>query len=189
MTVTHTERSYGVTVKPSTPLSNVTPFCRVTSLVKRRSYVLRQVFRISKSKGVLVPGEVDALHALQGRNTYDLRFTSDVARQTGDTLLSNVEGMTVTPYQRSEWVTLIHVALEVRQEVVTVLGRFGAVKMCSYAQAPGILNGNRQIRIDLKRTFPPSCLLQGKKPTCGIPVSPVPASGVGRPGTKPRLPE
>ncbi|PIK39501.1 hypothetical protein BSL78_23655 [Apostichopus japonicus] len=32
MTVTHTERSYGVTVKPSTPLSNVTPFCRVTSL-------------------------------------------------------------------------------------------------------------------------------------------------------------
>ncbi|PIK43781.1 putative zinc finger CCHC domain-containing protein 3-like [Apostichopus japonicus] len=114
-----------------------------------------QVFSILKSKGVVVPGEVDALQALQGRNTYDLRFTSDVARQKGVTLLSNVEGMTVTPYERSVWVTIIHVGLEVRQElVVTVLGRFGAVKaakMCSYAQAPGVLNGHRQVRIDLKQ--------------------------------------
>ncbi|PIK40408.1 putative zinc finger CCHC domain-containing protein 3-like [Apostichopus japonicus] len=117
-----------------------------------------QVFSILKSKGVVVPGEVDALQALQGRNTYDLRFTSDVARQKGVTLLSNVEGMTVTPYERSVWVTIIHVGLEVRQElVVTVLGRFGAVKaakMCSYAQAPGVLNGHRQVRIDLKQDIP-----------------------------------
>ncbi|PIK39499.1 hypothetical protein BSL78_23653 [Apostichopus japonicus] len=73
--------------------------------------------------------------------------------------------------------------------VATVLGRFGAVKatkMCSYAQAPGVLNGHRQVRIDLSRTFPPSCLLQGIKLTCAIPVSPAPASGVERPGTKPR---
>ncbi|PIK42008.1 putative zinc finger CCHC domain-containing protein 3-like [Apostichopus japonicus] len=126
-----------------------------------------QVFSILKSKGVVVPGEVDALQALQGRNTYDLRFTSDVARQKGVTLLSNVEGMTVTPYERSVWVTIIHVGLEVRQElVVTVLGRFGAVKaakMCSYAQAPGVLNGHRQVRIDLKQDIPSFLFIAGHK--------------------------
>ncbi|PIK42021.1 putative zinc finger CCHC domain-containing protein 3-like [Apostichopus japonicus] len=126
-----------------------------------------QVFSILKSKGVVVPGEVDALQALQGRNTYDLRFTSDVARQKGVTLLSNVEGMTVTPYERSVWVTVIHVGLEVRQElVVTVLGRFGAVKaakMCSYAQAPGVLNGHRQVRIDLKQDIPSFLFIAGHK--------------------------
>ncbi|PIK58068.1 putative zinc finger CCHC domain-containing protein 3-like [Apostichopus japonicus] len=73
-----------------------------------------QVFSILKSKGVVVPGEVDALQALQGRNTYDLRFTSDVTRQKGVTLLSGVEGLTVTPYERSVWVTVIHVGLEPR---------------------------------------------------------------------------
>ncbi|PIK62381.1 hypothetical protein BSL78_00700 [Apostichopus japonicus] len=37
-----------------------------------------QVFSILKSKGVAVPGEIDAVQALQGCNTYDVRFTSDV---------------------------------------------------------------------------------------------------------------
>ncbi|PIK38327.1 hypothetical protein BSL78_24840 [Apostichopus japonicus] len=76
-----------------------------------------QVFSILKSKGVVVPGEVDALQALQGRNTYDLRFTSDVTRQKGVTLLSGVEGLTVTPYERSVWVTVIHVGLELTDPV------------------------------------------------------------------------
>ncbi|PIK40126.1 putative zinc finger CCHC domain-containing protein 3-like [Apostichopus japonicus] len=126
-----------------------------------------QVFSILKSKGVVVPGEVDALQALQGRNTYDVRFTSDVTRQKGVTLLSGVEGLTVTPYERSVWVTVIHVGLEVRQELVaTVLGRFGAVKaikMCSYAQAPGVLNGPRQVRIDLKQDIPSFLFIAGHK--------------------------
>ncbi|PIK59827.1 putative zinc finger CCHC domain-containing protein 3-like [Apostichopus japonicus] len=126
-----------------------------------------QVFSILKSKGVVVPGEVDALQALQGRNTYDLRFTSDVTRQKGVTLLSGVEGLTVTPYERSVWVTVIHVGLEVRQELVaTVLGRFGAVKaikMCSYAQAPGVFNGHRQVRIDLKQDIPSFLFIAGHK--------------------------
>ncbi|PIK42019.1 hypothetical protein BSL78_21141 [Apostichopus japonicus] len=105
-------------------------------------------------------------------------------------LKCKLEGFTVTPYERSVWVTLIHVGLEVRQELVaTVLGRFGAVKaikMCSYAQAPGVFNGHRQVRIDLKQDIPSFLLLPGIKLTCVTPVSPVPASGVGRPGTKPR---
>ncbi|PIK40409.1 putative zinc finger CCHC domain-containing protein 3-like [Apostichopus japonicus] len=126
-----------------------------------------QLFSILKSKGVVVPGEVDALQALQGRNTYDLRFTSDVTRQKGVTLLSGVEGLTVTPYERSVWVTVIHVGLEVRQELVaTVLGRFGAVKaikMCSYAQAPGVFNGHRQVRIDLKQDIPSFLFIAGHK--------------------------
>ncbi|PIK38666.1 putative zinc finger CCHC domain-containing protein 3-like [Apostichopus japonicus] len=75
--------------------------------------------------------------------------------------------MTVTPYERSVWVTIIHVGLEVRQElVVTVLGRFGAVKaakMCSYAQAPGVLNGHRQVRIDLKQDIPSFLFIAGHK--------------------------
>ncbi|PIK45394.1 putative zinc finger CCHC domain-containing protein 3-like [Apostichopus japonicus] len=139
-----------------------------------------QVFSILKSKGVVVPGEVDALQALQGRNTYDVRFTSDVTRQKGVTLLSGVEGLTVTPYERSVWVTVIHVGLEVRQELVaTVLGRFGAVKaskMCSYAQAPGVLNGHRQVRIDLKQDIPSFLFIAGHKAHVRTPVSPVPAS-------------
>ncbi|PIK59056.1 putative zinc finger CCHC domain-containing protein 3-like [Apostichopus japonicus] len=61
----------------------------------------------------------------------------------------------------------IHVGLEVRQElVVTVLGRFGAVKaakMCSYAQAPGVLNGHRQVRIDLKQDIPSFLFIAGHK--------------------------
>ncbi|PIK45950.1 putative zinc finger CCHC domain-containing protein 3-like [Apostichopus japonicus] len=105
--------------------------------------------------------------SLQGRNTYDLRFTSDVTRQKGVTLLSGVEGLTVTPYERSVWVTVIHVGLEVRQELVaTVLGRFGAVKaikMCSYAQAPGVFNGHRQVRIDLKQDIPSFLFIAGHK--------------------------
>ncbi|PIK45963.1 putative zinc finger CCHC domain-containing protein 3-like [Apostichopus japonicus] len=62
---------------------------------------------------------------------------------------------------------IIHVGLEVRQElVVTVLGRFGAVKaakMCSYAQAPGVLNGHRQVRIDLKQDIPSFLFIAGTK--------------------------
>ncbi|PIK40422.1 putative zinc finger CCHC domain-containing protein 3-like [Apostichopus japonicus] len=126
-----------------------------------------QVFSILKSKGVVVPGEVDALQALQGRNTYDLRFTSDVTRQKGVTLLSGVEGLTVTPYERSVWVTVIHVGLEVRQELVaTVLGRFGAVKAlkCAPTHRPlGCLNGHRQVRIDLKQDIPSFLFIAGHK--------------------------
>ncbi|PIK38634.1 putative zinc finger CCHC domain-containing protein 3-like [Apostichopus japonicus] len=85
--------------------------------------------------------------------------------QTNLTLLSAVEGLTVTPYERS--VTVIHVGLEVRQELVTtVLGRFGAVKaikMCSYAQAPGVFNGHRQVRIDLKQDIPSFLFIAGHK--------------------------
>ncbi|PIK42010.1 putative zinc finger CCHC domain-containing protein 3-like [Apostichopus japonicus] len=75
--------------------------------------------------------------------------------------------MTVTTYARSVWVTVIHVGLEVRQDlVVTVLSRFGtvkAVKMCSYAQAPGVLNGHRQARIDLKQDIPSFLFIAGHK--------------------------
>ena len=62
--------------------------------------------------------------ALQGRNTFDLRFVSDVARQKGVTSLTGIDGLTVTPYERSVWATRLQVGLEVRQELVaSVLGR------------------------------------------------------------------
>ena len=106
-----------------------------------------QVFSVMKSKGIAVPGDIDALQALPVRNTYDVRFVSDVARQKGVTSLTCVGGLLVIPYERAVWVTLLHVGLEVRQELVAaVLGRFGTVKgckMCSYVNAPGVLNGHR----------------------------------------------
>ncbi|PIK53029.1 putative zinc finger CCHC domain-containing protein 3-like [Apostichopus japonicus] len=98
--------------------------------------------------------------------------------------------MTVTPYERSVWVTIIHVGLEVRQElVVTVLGRFGAVKaakMCSYAQAPGVLNGHRQVRIDLKQDIPSFLFIAGHKAHVRYPGQPRTCFRCGEPGTKPR---
>ncbi|PIK37501.1 putative zinc finger CCHC domain-containing protein 3-like [Apostichopus japonicus] len=100
-------------------------------------------------------------------NILVVRVEPDMTRQKGVTLLSGVEGLTVTHTERSYGVTVIHVGLEVRQELVaTVLGRFGAVeaiKMCSYAQAPGVLNVHRQVRIDLKQDIPSFLFIAGHK--------------------------
>ncbi|PIK47019.1 putative zinc finger CCHC domain-containing protein 3-like [Apostichopus japonicus] len=37
------------------------------------------------------------------------------------------------------------------------------IKMCSYAQAPGVLNGHRQVRIDLKQDIPSFLFIAGHK--------------------------
>ena len=49
-----------------------------------------QVFSILRSKCIAVPGDID-----------DLRFVSDVARQKGVASLTGVDGMLVTPYERT----------------------------------------------------------------------------------------
>ena len=96
-----------------------------------------------------MPGDVDTLRSLQARNTYNLVFTSDTARARGVSLLTGVDGLTVTPYERIAVVTVLHVNYEVPQSVVAVaLGRYGRVlsqHMPTYLEYPTVKTGGTSI--------------------------------------------
>ncbi|KAJ8048743.1 Zinc finger CCHC domain-containing protein 3 [Holothuria leucospilota] len=54
------------------------------------------------------------LQPLAARNTYDLKFRSDAARIQGVSCLKGLEGLTVTPFDRSVVVTVLYLNFEPR---------------------------------------------------------------------------
>ena len=147
------------------------PVCRDSSIVKLKfgaEAVVppKQVFSLFKSKGVDL-GDIQMLQALTSRNTYDLKFSSDAARVKGVASLQGIEGLTVTPYDRSVVVTVLHLNFEVDQDLVArVLSRYGTVSdmwRCTYAEYPGIYNGIRQFRMVLKTDIPSFLFIGGCK--------------------------
>ena len=125
------------------------------------------MFAVLKSNRITVTGEIDALRVLQARNTFNLRFKTDVARAKGVVALGAVEGLTVTQYERTVMVTVLHVNLEVPQgRVAEVLGRYGTVldeRMSTYAEYPTVLTGIRLFRVELKEDIPSFVFIGGLK--------------------------
>ena len=147
------------------------PVCRDSSIVKLKfgseaAVLPKQVFSILKGKGVDL-SDIEMLQALSTRNTYDLKFKSDADRVKGVSSLQGVEGLTVTPYDSSVVVTVLHLNFEVKQDLVArVLGRYGTVSemwRCTYAEFPGIYNGLRQFRMVLKADIPSFLFIGGCK--------------------------
>ncbi|KAJ8049506.1 hypothetical protein HOLleu_02278 [Holothuria leucospilota] len=86
-----------------------------------------QAFAVLKNNGVEVK-EIEMLQPLAARNTYDLKFRSDAARIQGVSRLKGLEGLTVTPYDRSVVVTVLYLNFEVDQGLVArVLSQYGTV--------------------------------------------------------------
>ena len=127
-----------------------------------------QVFSLLKSKGIEIK-DVEMLQALVARNTYDLKFRSDEARVKGVSALKGIEGLTVTPYDRSLVVTVLYLNYEVDQSLVArVLSQYGTVSdmwRCTYGteELKGVFNGRRQFRMVLKRDIPSFLFIGGCK--------------------------
>ena len=127
-----------------------------------------QVFALLKEKKVEVK-EIEMLQALAARNTYDLKFRTDAARLQGVSCLKGLEGLTVTPYDRSVVVTVLYLNFEVDQGLVSrVLSEYGTVsdmRWVTYKEGDlkGILNGKRQFRMVLKRDIPSFLFIGGSK--------------------------
>ncbi|KAJ8043721.1 Zinc finger CCHC domain-containing protein 3 [Holothuria leucospilota] len=127
-----------------------------------------QAFTVLKDNGVEIK-EIEMLHSLEARNTYDLKFTSDVARVKGVSCLKGVEGLIVTPYDGSVAVTVLYLPFEVDQRLVArVLSQYGTVsemRWCKYTggELKGIFNGKRQFRRELVRDIPSFLFIGGSK--------------------------
>ena len=108
------------------------PGGRDSSIVKlqfesRGNVTPQQVFSVLKNNKIEVK-DIQMLQALAPRNTYDLKFSNDAARIKGVSSLKGVEGLTVTPYDRSVVVTVLYLNFEVDQGLVArVLGQYETV--------------------------------------------------------------
>ncbi|KAJ8037085.1 Zinc finger CCHC domain-containing protein 3 [Holothuria leucospilota] len=149
------------------------PVCWDSSIVKLEfssvaNVTPSQVFSLLKKNGVGVE-EIEMLQALEARNTYDLKFRSYKALMEIVSSLEAVEGLTVTPYDRSVVVTVLYLNFEVEQGLVArVLGQYGTVsdmRWCTYGagEMRGILNGKRQFRMVLKKDIPSFLFIGGSK--------------------------
>ncbi|PIK38583.1 putative zinc finger CCHC domain-containing protein 3-like [Apostichopus japonicus] len=152
-----------------------------------------QVFSVLRSVGLKVPGEVDALQRkpLRGMNCFDVRFTSEAARVRGVHVLEGVEGLKVTPYDSSVWVTVLHLPLDMSEQVVVrTLGRFG--KVTGY-ESRNSLNvkvsrpGPRRVRIELKSDIPSTLWANGHRAHIAYPGQPRTCWRCGLEGHEARL--
>ena len=127
-----------------------------------------QVFSVLKEKGISVK-QIEMLQELSARNTYDLKFSSNGDRLEGVSRLKGIQGLTVTPYDRSVVVTVLYLPFEVEQNlVVRVLGQYGTVSDSMWStygegELKGILNGKRKFRMVLKRDIPSFLFIGGAK--------------------------
>ncbi|PIK37065.1 hypothetical protein BSL78_26101 [Apostichopus japonicus] len=150
-----------------------------------------QVFSVLRSVGLKVPGEVDALQRkpLRGMNCFDVRFTSEAARVRGVHVLEGVEGLKVTPYDSSVWVTVLHLPLDMSEQVVVrTLGRFGKV---TGTRSRNSLNvkvsrpGLDELESNSSPISPLPCGLMGTGPTLHTRASLALVGGVGWKGMRP----
>ena len=127
-----------------------------------------QVLSVLKEKGIRVK-QIEMLQELSARNTYDLKFSSNEDRLEGVSRLKGIQGLTVTPYDRSVVVTVLYLPFEVEQNlVVRVLGQYGTVSDSMWStygegELKGILNGKRKFRMVLKRDIPSFLFIGGAK--------------------------
>ncbi|KAJ8050075.1 Zinc finger CCHC domain-containing protein 3 [Holothuria leucospilota] len=136
--------------------------------VSRGSVTPKQVFCLLKENKVDIK-DIQMLQALAARNTYDLKFRDDAARIKGVSSLKGVEGLTVTPYDRSVVVTVLYLNFEVEQGLVArFLRQYGTVfdsRWVTYndGEMKGVLNGKRQFRMELDRDIPSVLFIGGSK--------------------------
>ncbi|PIK48868.1 putative zinc finger CCHC domain-containing protein 3-like [Apostichopus japonicus] len=152
-----------------------------------------QVFSVLRSVGLKVPGEVDALQRkpLRGMNCFDVRFTSEAARVRGVHVLEGVEGLKVTPYDSSVWVTVLHLPLDMSEQVVVrTLGRFGKVtgyEEPEFLECKGVKTGTRRVRIELKSDIPSTLWANGHRAHIAYPGQPRTCWRCGLEGHEARL--
>ncbi|KAJ8047914.1 hypothetical protein HOLleu_00031 [Holothuria leucospilota] len=93
----------------------------------------------------------------------------NAARIQGVSCLKGLEGLTVTPFDRSVVVTVLYLKFEVDQGLVTrVLSQYGTVSDMRWVtyqagELKGILNGKRQFRMVLKSEIPSFLFIGGSK--------------------------
>ncbi|PIK40702.1 hypothetical protein BSL78_22457 [Apostichopus japonicus] len=126
---------------------------------------------------------------LSGDNCFDVRFTSEAARVRGVHVLEGVEGLKVTPYDSSVWVTVLHLPLDMSEQVVVrTLGRFG--KVTGYEE-PEFLEckvsrpGLDELESNSSPISPLPCGLMGTGPTLHTRASLALVGGVGWKGMRP----
>ncbi|PIK35042.1 hypothetical protein BSL78_28128 [Apostichopus japonicus] len=152
-----------------------------------------QVFSVLRSVGLKVPGEVDALQRkpLRGMNCFDVRFTSEAARVRGVHVLEGVEGLKVTPYDSSVWVTVLHLPLDMSEQVVVrTLGRFGKVtgyEELEFLECMGVKTGTRRVRVELKSDIPSTLWANGHRAHVAYPGQPRTCWRCGLEGHEARL--
>ncbi|KAJ8017944.1 Zinc finger CCHC domain-containing protein 3 [Holothuria leucospilota] len=111
--------------------------------------------------------EIEMLQPLAARNTYDLKFRSDTARIQGVSCLKGLEGLTVTPYDRSVVVTVLYLNFD-QGLVARVLSQYGTVSDMRWVtyqagELKSILSGKKQFRMVLKREIPFFLFIGGSK--------------------------
>ncbi|PIK33321.1 hypothetical protein BSL78_29866 [Apostichopus japonicus] len=103
--------------------------------------------------------------------------------------LEGVEGLKVTPYDSSVWVTVLHLPVDMSEQVVVrTLGRFGKVtgyEEPEFLECKGVKTGTRRVRIELKSISPLPCGLMGTGPTLHTRASLALVGGVGWKGMRP----
>ncbi|PIK33881.1 putative zinc finger CCHC domain-containing protein 3-like [Apostichopus japonicus] len=97
-------------------------------------------------------------------NCFDVRFTPEAARVRGVHVLEGVEGLKVTPYDSSVWVAVLHLPLDMSEQVVVrTLGRFGKVtyEEPEFLEYKGVKTGTRRVRVELKSDIPSTLWANG----------------------------
>ncbi|PIK40707.1 hypothetical protein BSL78_22462 [Apostichopus japonicus] len=104
-------------------------------------------------------------------------------------VLEGVEGLKVTPYDSSVWVTVLHLPLDMSEQVVVrTLGRFGKVtgyEEPEFLECKGVKTGTRPVRINSSPISPLPCGLMGTGPTLHTRASLALVGGVGWKGMRP----
>ncbi|PIK46441.1 putative zinc finger CCHC domain-containing protein 3-like [Apostichopus japonicus] len=124
-------------------------------------------------------------------NCFDVRFTSEAARVRGVHVLEGVEGLKVTPYDSSVWVTVLHLPLDMSEQVVVrTLGRFGKVtgyEEPEFLECKGVKTGTRRVRIELKSDIPSTLWANGHRAHIAYPGQPRTCWRCGLEGHEARL--
>ncbi|PIK38807.1 putative zinc finger CCHC domain-containing protein 3-like [Apostichopus japonicus] len=118
-------------------------------------------------------------------------FTSEAARVRGVHVLEGVEGLKVTPYDSSVWVTVLHLPLDMSEQVVLrTLGRFGKVtgyEEPEFLECKGVKTGTRRVRIELKSDIPSTLWANGHRAHIAYPGQPRTCWRCGLEGHEARL--
>ncbi|PIK34554.1 putative zinc finger CCHC domain-containing protein 3-like [Apostichopus japonicus] len=124
-------------------------------------------------------------------NVFDVRFTSEAVRERGVQVLEGVEGLKVTPYDSSVWVRVLHLPLDMSEQVVVrTLGRFGKVsgyEEPEFLECRGVKNGTRRVTIEVKSDIPSTLWANGHRAHIAYPGQPRTCWRCGLEGHEARL--
>ncbi|XP_006813782.1 zinc finger CCHC domain-containing protein 3-like, partial [Saccoglossus kowalevskii] len=129
-----------------------------TLLLKFSEYTsTKDVFELLSKAGVDPKIHLDAVQQLP-RFSFDVKFRQVVFRNQFEQVLQGFDECTVESYSEVTVVTALYIDLDLDNNYVKqMLSQYGEVvgsRLCTFANFPGILNGNRAYQIKLKKHIP-----------------------------------